>query len=395
MARAYTNFAKSTLASGIGSGATSLTVAAGQGALFPSTGGGATFDCVIFNTSAQREVISVTTRATDVFTIVRAQEGTTALTWNASDGIGHRLTAAALNNIMFADDLQENTPMWCGTAGGSANGLTLTPTPAITAYVTGQKFIFKASSSANTTPVTVAVSGLATKAVENNGVALVAGDIEASKWYEILYDGVAFQAKKYQIATWVNVLASTTAAAVRSSLAIAGKQAIAIPASALTPRSANGCAFLVTSSGAANQPDVPYLAFDGAAKEYAGFSMEMPKGWNEGTVTIKFSWRRASGTGAADVVWGIRAAAISDDESPAITFGSDATVTDAASTTLANMNLSAETGACTIAGTPAENDLVFFEVFRDGAAGADTLNAVDAWLTSVTLFITTNETNDA
>lgn len=176
---------------------------------------------------------------------------------------------------------------------------------------------------------------------------------------------------------------------------IPGKMAIPIPASALVPRSANGCAVLATTAGAANQPDVPYLAFDGAAKEYAGFLLRMPKSWNEGTVTAAFSWRRASGTGAANVVWGIRAVAISDNESPAANFGSDATVTDAANTTTANFNLSGETGACTIAGTPAEGDLVFFEVFRDGASGSDTLNSVDAWLSSVTLFITTTAPNDA
>lgn len=176
---------------------------------------------------------------------------------------------------------------------------------------------------------------------------------------------------------------------------IPGKMAIPIPASALIPRSSNGSAVLATSAGASNQPDVPYLAFDGAAKEYAGFLVRMPKSWNEGTVTAAFSWRRASGTGAANVVWGMRALAISDNESPAANFGSDATVTDAASTTTANFNLSGETGACTIAGTPAEGDLVFFEVFRDGASGSDTLNSIDAWLSSVTLFITTTAPNDA
>jgi hypothetical protein len=191
------------------------------------------------------------------------------------------------------------------------------------------------------------------------------------------------------------LLAAVSAAAQRAALAIAGKNAIPISASAMTPRSVNGSAVLATTNGAANQPDIPYLAFDGAAKEYACFVMQMPKGWNESTVTAKFCWRRASGTAAANVVWGIRAVAVSDNDTPVVAFGSDATVTDDAKTTLANFALSDETGACTIGGTPAESDLVFFEVFRDGAAAGDTLDSVDAWLTAVTLFITTNETNDA
>lgn len=199
MPRIYTNFAKSTLASGIGAGDLSVTVAAGQGALFPAAGAGNTFDAVIFNTSAQREIVSCTSRTGDVLTIVRAQQGTTALAWNAADGIGHRLTKDALNNILFSANLQENTPTWCGTAGGTANALTLTPTPAITAYVAGHKFIAKISASANTTAATVAVSGLATKAIQNNGAALLAGELQADRWYEFLYDGAAFQVKKYNI----------------------------------------------------------------------------------------------------------------------------------------------------------------------------------------------------
>lgn len=174
-----------------------------------------------------------------------------------------------------------------------------------------------------------------------------------------------------------------------------GKTAIPIPASALNPRQTNGCAALAFSSGGANQPDIPYLAFDGAAAEYAGFVMRMPKSWNLGTVTAAFDWRRASGTGAANVVWGIRAVAVSDNDTPLATFGTAATVTDDAKTTTANFSLSGETGACTVAGTPATGDLVFFEVFRDGANASDTLDAVDAWLTGLTLFITVSANNDA
>lgn len=198
MARIYTNFAYSTLASGIAPATTSLTLDAGDGALFPAAGAGSTFDAVIYNTSLQREIVSCTSRTGDVLTITRAQQGTSALTWNAGDRIGHRLTAGALNNIMFADDLQENTATWCGTAGGTANALTLTPSPAVTVMAAGHKFIFKSGAAANTTAVTMAVSGLATFALQSNGVALVPGAIEANKWYEVLYDGTNGQLLKFQ-----------------------------------------------------------------------------------------------------------------------------------------------------------------------------------------------------
>lgn len=99
MARNFKNFSKSTLASGLAPAGTSLTVAAGEGALFPTAGSGTTFDIVIYNTSAQREVCKCTSRTGDVLTITRAQEGTTALSWNAGDRVGHRLTAEALNEF--------------------------------------------------------------------------------------------------------------------------------------------------------------------------------------------------------------------------------------------------------------------------------------------------------
>ena len=173
------------------------------------------------------------------------------------------------------------------------------------------------------------------------------------------------------------------------------KQTIFIPAAAMTPRSANGCATLATSNGASNQPDVPYLAFDGAAVEYAGFQVWMPKGWDEGVIKAQFAWRRASGTGAANVVWGIRALAVSNSDSPAAAFGTGATVTSPADTATADFVLSAETGECTIGGSPAEGDLVFFEVYRDATNGSDTLDAVDAWLTGVKLIYTAASNTDA
>lgn len=84
--------------------------------------------------------------------------------------------------------------VWCGTAGGTANALTLTPSPAIAAYDTGRRFVFQAGSSASTGAVTIAVSGLATQAAEFDNTALSSSlTIEANKYYSALYDGAAFQ----------------------------------------------------------------------------------------------------------------------------------------------------------------------------------------------------------
>lgn len=184
-------------------------------------------------------------------------------------------------------------------------------------------------------------------------------------------------------------------AALAATAVYQGKHSFNLPAYGMKPRETGGCAPLTTTAGAANQPDIDYLAFDGTTAEYARAVVQMPLDYDGGTISAKFSHRRASGTGAANVIWGLRAVAVGDDGSPATNFGTGATVTDACSTTTANFMLSGETGACTIANTPAAGKLVFIEVYRDAGAGGDTLDAVDAWLSMVTIFYTTNAKNEA
>jgi hypothetical protein len=94
--------------------------------------------------------------------------------------------AAALHQI------QDQDGVWCGTAGGTDDALTVTPTPAVTAYVAGQKFSFVAASN-NTGAATIAVSGLTTKAIQLDGSALAADDIVSGKIYDVVYDGTQFQ----------------------------------------------------------------------------------------------------------------------------------------------------------------------------------------------------------
>ena len=96
----FTNNASTTLASGITAIATSLTVATGAGALFPTPSGAAFFYCTLQNVAGTlREIVKVTARTTDTFTIVRAQDGTSGLVFSTSDKVELRVTAADLNNF--------------------------------------------------------------------------------------------------------------------------------------------------------------------------------------------------------------------------------------------------------------------------------------------------------
>jgi len=90
----YTNFAETTLASGISAVATSLTVSSGDGALFPSSGD---FYIVITRISdGLREIVLGTARSSDVITIEREKEGTTGLVFVTGDYVELRVTAATL-----------------------------------------------------------------------------------------------------------------------------------------------------------------------------------------------------------------------------------------------------------------------------------------------------------
>ncbi len=73
---------------------------------------------------------------------------------------------------------------------GSGTAYAIAPTPAITAYVAGQTFTFKAVNANTSTTPTVAVSGLTAKTITNtDGTALFVGQITANSIVRVTYDG--------------------------------------------------------------------------------------------------------------------------------------------------------------------------------------------------------------
>jgi hypothetical protein len=83
-------------------GATSLTLASGQGARLAALSlSVANFLPLVITNGTDVEVVHATARTGDVLTIVRAREGTTALTFPTGSVVGCYPTAAAFTELQF------------------------------------------------------------------------------------------------------------------------------------------------------------------------------------------------------------------------------------------------------------------------------------------------------
>jgi hypothetical protein len=111
------NNAFGTLAASITSSATSITLTTGQGARFPTLAGGDYFYATLVDTSNNLEIVKCTARSTDVLTVVRAQESTTARAYSTGDRIEIRLTAQT-----FIDAVNEIGPTQVSDEANTSTG---------------------------------------------------------------------------------------------------------------------------------------------------------------------------------------------------------------------------------------------------------------------------------
>ena len=173
-------------------------------------------------------------------------------------------------------------------------------------------------------------------------------------------------------------LANTGALTLDADVNVKGIHDMAVPASAMWTTTTNGAEY-VTVEIAADQPTTQTFDFDQSTEEHVQVCLPMPRNFNNGTITASFYWSAASSSG--DVVWSIAAGAYSNDDPLATAFGTEQTVTDTLTATN-DVCISSFTTAVTIAGTPQDSDLIWFQVNRNAADGADTLDA-DAKLLSI------------
>ncbi len=110
----FSNNGHSTLAASLASNATSITVASGHGARFPSLSSGEYFYATLIDASNNLEIVKVTARSSDVLTATRAQEGTTARAYAIGDRIELRVTAQGLVDATNIDNI---VPSQSGNSG--------------------------------------------------------------------------------------------------------------------------------------------------------------------------------------------------------------------------------------------------------------------------------------
>ena len=183
------------------------------------------------------------------------------------------------------------------------------------------------------------------------------------------------------------VLKSGTAA-----VKVAGKETIFVPASAMYGSETNGADAQQVET-TATRPDLKVLDFDPSTAEYAQFAIAMPKSWDLGTVTFQ-AWWSPSTTNTGNCIFGVQGVSCSDSDTADVAFGTAQEVTDAGIGTVEDVQVTGESSAITIAGSPADNDYTFFQVYRDAADGSDTFTG-DARLLGIKLFFTTDAANDA
>ena len=173
---------------------------------------------------------------------------------------------------------------------------------------------------------------------------------------------------------------------------IAGKETIWIPAAAMYASTTNG-ADAEQVETTATRPDMKVFDFDASTKQYTQFTIAMPKSWNEGTLTYQVYWSPSS-TNTGNAIFGLQGVACADNDTIDVAFGTAIEVTDAGIGTVEDQQVTSESSAMTVAGSPAAGEQTYFQLYRDAADGSDTFSG-ECRVLGIKVFYTTDAANDA
>lgn len=102
----FKNNATATIAATINNSTTTIVLAAGLGSIFPIPSGSNYFYGTLFDSAGNYEIVKVTARSTDTLTVVRGQDNTIPLAFNAGSGFAMRPIAAIFENLVQLDGAQ-------------------------------------------------------------------------------------------------------------------------------------------------------------------------------------------------------------------------------------------------------------------------------------------------
>lgn len=173
--------------------------------------------------------------------------------------------------------------------------------------------------------------------------------------------------------------------------ALAGQQTIWIPANTMTSRTTSGAAAGSTEL-ATNDVMLESFDFDTSADEHVQFCIQMPKSWNESTLIAQAVWSHPSTATNFGVTFAVQAVALADGDAGDTAFGTAVTIDDTGGTT-DDIYISPESAAITVAGSPAAEEYIVFQVYRDVSDANDDL-AVDARLHGIKIHYTINTLKD-
>ena len=308
--------------------------------------------------------------------------GTPTVQIKAASGSGATVTWAASEKgykILYSDGVATNTGIY--DAGFGSGDVTLTGTQTLTnKTLTSPKIGTSILDTNGLQLALLTATGSAVNEFTIANAAAGAGPILSSTGDETNVD-INLNPKGS------GVLKSGAAA-----VKIAGLETIFIPAQAMFGTTTNGADAQAVETTAV-RPELKVLDFDASTAEYAQFSIAMPKSWNLGTVTYQVFWTPST-TNTGNCIFGLQGLSCTEGDTADAVFGTAIEVTDAGIGTVEDVQMSAVSSDMTIAGSPADNDYTFFQLYRDAADGSDTFTG-DARLMGIKLFYTTDAANDA
>ena len=123
------NNASTLLVSDISASSTTLQVSTGTGDLFPSPVSGISYFKVTLTSLAAgktKEIVHVTSRSGDTFTITRGQEGTDAAAWGSGSSVANLFTAGTFSSLAQSKDVQAVYDNLAATGSGQGDYLVQT-----------------------------------------------------------------------------------------------------------------------------------------------------------------------------------------------------------------------------------------------------------------------------